>query len=1011
MQPLSSSPLAGDPAEPAPVHGAAEGGAAGPDPFHPVLRVLDRYRHDVHHLAAPPSGEALSHAAAALGGPLPADLRRFLARWNGASLFRGALQVRAAAELAPVSAELPEVILFADGPGPEDRWAFAAHEGGVRYGRWIVPAQAREPGRFLPLHARFERWLAATVRILDENLRDPEAQLAARLQVDPTSVDLLVLDADRLAATGHEASARGRLMQAVELDPRHTAALARLGQALRAEDEVTARDALLAALRATRLPRPWPEEGAPGPELITALEAMLDLSDPAWDAELQRFLTENLSDCRSPAEGLLAEAAAQALARALCARGERAAAQRSLQAFLDRALSFSSPLDGHEANLQLVALLTELGHHDEAERRLRRLRDAKGSLGGRARLALGRLAVLRQEPWAEEILEEALAELAPRRRGEAPLDPGARAEAQVLLAERHRMKDRLDAAAALLTAAQDGVEAWADLEIRGQYALVAGDLARQQGDGPNAEAWYRHARGLAEGAPELLLRVLLRRGDLFRMTGDEERARADYGRAAAGFDELGLPLRQAWALLRLAALGEPGAADEARQLFKAADLAAGVAAADAIGGDPGRSIDWHLERAADHARDRVNAQRARPPLIRADADRPERRLGAHRMAVAACDVRVVSVLAAQLEQGARLLDNTVPRSSDPNLARYVAAADLLAGHRSYEAAEVLLRHLLQMQPDGPAGRALIAAMARSPNAALVDGLLDAASRHPDPSGVSAAVEVLGWRREPGAVEVLRKLLSGRASKVVKRAAIVALGRIGDPSVVDELLGSIDDGHLAGEASTALLLLGEWRGVDEQAQRLASRVRNAPRTLGEIVGRYGGPSYLLLLYRVAEQEDPAGVGALQGLGYLGDPRAVPRLLDQLGSKDRSRQAVANGALELITGHHEDPEESLLRSRWVTWWSHNAPRFKDGLRYRHGQLLDPGQLIERLDHDDAFVRRSTYDELVISTGCRLPFDAEGPYRVQVAHRRAWAQWWQDNAANFPAGRWSFHGELLG
>jgi HEAT repeat protein len=271
--------------------------------------------------------------------------------------------------------------------------------------------------------------------------------------------------------------------------------------------------------------------------------------------------------------------------------------------------------------------------------------------------------------------------------------------------------------------------------------------------------------------------------------------------------------------------------------------------------------------------------------------------------------------------------------------------------------------------------------------------------------------VLGWRREPGAVEVLRKLLSGRASKVVKRAAIVALGRIGDPSVVDELLGSIDDGHLAGEASTALLLLGEWRGVDEQAQRLASRVRNAPRTLGEIVGRYGGPSYLLLLYRVAEQEDPAGVGALQGLGYLGDPRAVPRLLDQLGSKDRSRQAVANGALELITGHHEDPEESLLRSRWVTWWSHNAPRFKDGLRYRHGQLLDPGQLIERLDHDDAFVRRSTYDELVISTGCRLPFDAEGPYRVQVAHRRAWAQWWQDNAANFPAGRWSFHGELLG
>jgi hypothetical protein len=102
--------------------------------------------------------------------------------------------------------------------------------------------------------------------------------------------------------------------------------------------------------------------------------------------------------------------------------------------------------------------------------------------------------------------------------------------------------------------------------------------------------------------------------------------------------------------------------------------------------------------------------------------------------------------------------------------------------------------------------------------------------------------------------------------------------------------------------------------------------------------------------------------------------------------------------------------MLRSRWMSWWGHNADRFRDGQRYRHGQLMDPGQLIERLENDDPFVRRSTYDELVISTGCRLPFDAEGPYRVQVAHRRAWAAWWAEAQPEFPAGRWSFHGELL-
>ena len=66
---------------------------------------------------------------------------------------------------------------------------------------------------------------------------------------------------------------------------------------------------------------------------------------------------------------------------------------------------------------------------------------------------------------------------------------------------------------------------------------------------------------------------------------------------------------------------------------------------------------------------------------------------------------------------------------------------------------------------------------------------------------------------------------------------------------------------------------------------------------------------------------------------------------------------------------------------------------------------------LSHDDPLVRRSTYDELVISTGAQLPFDAEGPYRIQVSHRRAWEQWWQEYAPRFPNGRWTFHGEEIG
>ena len=99
---------------------------------------------------------------------------------------------------------------------------------------------------------------------------------------------------------------------------------------------------------------------------------------------------------------------------------------------------------------------------------------------------------------------------------------------------------------------------------------------------------------------------------------------------------------------------------------KTADLAAGVAATDAISGNPALSLEWHLERSGEHARDRANAQRARPPLTRADADRPERRLGAHRIAISACGPQIVHTLDKYLDSCGRTLDVATPRVTDPN---------------------------------------------------------------------------------------------------------------------------------------------------------------------------------------------------------------------------------------------------------------------------------------------------------------------------------------------------------
>jgi HEAT repeat protein/tetratricopeptide (TPR) repeat protein len=988
------------------------------DPFQPLLRVLHRYRTDVHQLHDPSGPDGLALAVAAAGGPLPPTLVAFFERWNGATLFRGALRVRSASELAPASVDAPSVVIFADGPRPGDQWAFTLDaQGGAAFGRWRGPSEdGRDPGSFTPLHERFDRWLAATIRILDENLRDPDAQLSARLDADPACGYLLWAEARRVLAAGETEQALRLLERATGATPELIPAWELLGQVQHERgDDPAARFSFLHALRAVRLPAPWPSDDAVGPDLIQRLDDMMPEGDVGWERELVRFLTDGATDAADRREARMAEVAALALARIQLGRGDRREAAAGLEDFLTRASGFRHPPPAIELSIELARVLIDLGRHDDAERRLRRLRQVRWPGAARAAILLGGIAVQRQEPWAELMLREALEDLdSVRQVGLSRTLLHDRAEAHLFLAERHRMQDRLDRARASLARARDllGTEHCPELQAR--MDLLEGDLARQQGpDGlAQAEAHWRTAREHAAGDAELLQRVLLRRGDLFRGTGDDDAAIADYSRAAEAYAEMGLPIREAWARLRLAQLGVKGAADQARALFKAADLAAGVVASDAISGDPARSILWHLERSAEHARDRANAQRARPPLTRADAERPERRLGAHRTAIAACDARVVHELAQHLTDCARSLDRSSSRLGDPVLARYVAAVDLIAAHRSFDAAEVLLHQLLEVRQGGLAGRALVGAMARSPNAALVHGLLEALEGGFDPAGMAAAAEVLGWRREQAATPVLTKLLGDRVPRTVRKAAIAALGRIGAEATVDRLLELLDEPGLEAVVGTALLLLGDWRGVDAQAQALAHpRGRDGSRSRGELVGRYGGPSYLLLLYRALEAEGATGIGAIQGLGYLGDPRAVERLIDVLAGRDPLRAQVASGALELITGHHENPEESMLRNRWIGWWGRHAQDFEPGTRYRFGRPFSPGVLIERLHHDDGLVRRTSYDELVISTGQRLSFDAEGPYRVQSSHIRAWERWWSGAQGRFPAGHWTFHGERIG
>jgi HEAT repeat protein len=972
------------------------------DPFHPLLRLMDRYRQDVHHLRPAAAEGVFEEAAEHLGQQLPPSLTAFLERWNGAVLFRGVLRLRSSAELAPVDQEHPNVILFADGPKEGERWAFVKTDSGHVFGRW----HDGEGGECAlePQYLTYHRWLMGMLQILEQAPKTDEQREELRLTCDPQNPFLLLRRAEGLIAAGSPEKAVSCLRQATVSDPALLPAWQRLGDVLAGQDPGEARFAYIKALRAVRLPVPYPGAPTADPDLIRSLEGLFEADDAGWERELRDLLEERIRDARSSQAMALVEAAGLAYARVFLARGERQEAAEMLATLVKRSRAFAHPGLMAELRLLLARLETELGRHNQAEECLRPLEHQGDALvQSRARLALGRVVVARQEPWAEEILEEALAGLQ---------DLDDQSQAWLLLAERHLLQDRPDRAAECLERARDLLHRTGNQADRALLAMLEGDLRRQRGDLDGAQVAYGDAERLAKqgGGVELRWRLALRAGDMASMAGEQDQARAAWRGAEAGFDKLNLPIRRGWALLRLGRLGDREALRLAGEAFRAADLAAGVAAVDAAKRRPQDSLDWHIERATEHSRVRAEAQRAKPPLERADADRPERRLGAHQVAVAACEPAVVQALADEINTAARGLESATLRPGDPRLARYVAALDLLAHHRSYESARAMLDHLSSAFIPGLPGRALESALARSPNAALVDGLLEILEDSDDPVALSRAAEVLGWRRERAAISQLTQLARDEAAKGVQRAAIMALGRIGGEEAIDDIVAALDVPELGEAASIALLLIGDRRGVNYHAQLLGRGDTTRGASPGEIVGRFGDPSFLLLLKGSVARDEEVARGALTGLGYLGDPRAAELLVDSTARPEARVAAVASSALEILTGHHEPHEVPDLRLRWKRAWARMEKAFIPGVRYRYGRKLDPGVLIERLGADELLTRRTAYDELVITTGVQLPFDADGAWRLQVHHRLAWQRWWLDHREDYTPGAWTFHGDVV-
>ncbi len=972
-----------------------------PEPFAFFERILLKYRRDVHQLADAASPDAIASLESHLGRRLPDGLRGLLALYNGAELFRGALRIRSTSEIARAQEDVRNVFLFAD-----DAEGFAWAWG--RLGDHRCAIGIWRDGRLEVMYANFEAWFNGTLEILDARVTRPVDQEALRRELAPDDPWQLLRAGLADLHAGQPEAARQALERATARDPLNVLAWQRLGDALAATDRVASRKAWLSALHHARLPVAFPGAPTLDQEIFHSL-ARTYAEPESWERELERFLEERVHEVRTEEELELVVTAAMALSESLAGRGRRSLAREVLASLLSRAALFELRRVPWQATLALADLEIDLGHHDEAEKHLREVRlYGPAEVQAEGHLRLARIAVLREEPWAEEILSDAEA---------TATHDDQRIRIALARAERSVRHDRLDEARSHLHRARRLVADGAPRLLRAAASFAEGDTARLAGHPDKALEAFRHTLDILGDRPaaELRYRVALRLGDLEREAGHTDDALRHYEAAARGFAEQELPLREAWALTRLARFSREAGPllAAARARFLEADLSAGVAVVDALSHTPTASLAWHLDRATEQARARYNAQRSRPPWHRSDAERPERRLGAHRLAIGACGEAVVGALTVEMDASARAIRAGRGRPLDPPVLRYVASVDLLAGHRSYQAAQALLRHLVDGVVDGPPRRALMGAIARSTNAALVDGLLrciENPTRFPA-HAVAHAAEVLGLRKEAAAADPLLALAQADANPTARRAAIVALGRIGQRKVVDIIVPALDVASLAEQAALALLMLGDRRGIDFHARALSEHRLDLSGHPGEIVGRYGGPSHLLVLVPVATGgEDEVALGALQGLGLMGDPRGVPTLLAALEPRNQQRAAVAAGALQILTGHHEEEEETHLQRRWESWWAEHSGRFPSGVRHRHGKVFDASHLIESMAHDDPWVRRTAYDELVITTGAHLPFDSEGPWRTQVSHLAAWRAWWAEHQARQPSGRWYLDGHPI-
>ena len=259
----------------------------------------------------------------------------------------------------------------------------------------------------------------------------------------------------------------------------------------------------------------------------------------------------------------------------------------------------------------------------------------------------------------------------------------------------------------------------------------------------------------------------------------------------------------------------------------------------------------------------------------------------------------------------------------------------------------------------------------------VQNLLDALET-PGKQNLRSIALVLGWLRRPGVDRALTRLMGrvdlrdeivealvrhGPATLElliaqlsdedleVRRSAVVALGRIGDPSATLALVETLSDESLAVDAANALGQIGDPQAADGLLNLIGSEDASARQAAVSAINSLAAPEISRRIIPLLHDLDPnVRESAIKIAGYFGYPESAAALVEL--SRDPSER-VRGAAIEHLP-YVEDERVFDVLARAM---KEETPNVRAAAARALGNMDKPGavrQLIEGLEDDDVWVR---------------------------------------------------------